>query len=86
MVESARKAAIAKPSREVPAFEVRLSADPRWALSEGSLFFEGKGAVQEALRRITSRLNELHIPYAVAGGWRSLSTVTGASPKTSTFL
>ncbi len=37
-------------------------------MSEGSLFFEGKGKVQEALRRITKRLDELEIPYAVAGG------------------
>ena len=37
-------------------------------MSEGSLFFEGKGAVQESLRRIAQRLNELGIPYAIAGG------------------
>jgi hypothetical protein len=45
----------------------RLNQDRGWALDEGSLFFEGKGKVQEALRRITMRLNELGIPYAVAG-------------------
>jgi hypothetical protein len=45
----------------------RLNQDRGWALSEGSLFFEGKGKVQEALKRITRRLDELHIPYAVAG-------------------
>jgi hypothetical protein len=58
--------------RGVPGFvvpyEKRLASDARWALSEGSEFFEGKGAVQEALRKITERLNELGIPYAVAGG------------------
>jgi hypothetical protein len=37
-------------------------------LSEGSKFFEGKSAVQEALRKIAARLDELGIPYAVAGG------------------
>ena len=37
-------------------------------MSQGSQFFEGKGAVQEALLRITGRLNELGIPYCVAGG------------------
>ncbi len=37
-------------------------------MSQGSQFFEGKGAVQEALLRITARLNELGIPYCVAGG------------------
>ena len=50
------------------AFEQLLDRDPRWALSQGSQFFEGKGAVQEALLRITGRLNELGIPYCVAGG------------------
>lgn len=37
-------------------------------MSEGSKFFEGKSAVQEALRKISARLDELGIPYAVAGG------------------
>ena len=51
-----------------PVYETLLNRDPRWALSEGSLFFEGKGAVQQALAKITKRLNELGIPYCVAGG------------------
>jgi hypothetical protein len=37
-------------------------------MREGSMHFEGKGGVQETLERITRRLNELGIPYAVAGG------------------
>lgn len=49
-------------------YEQLLNQDARWALSEGSLFFEGRGAVQETLKRITRRLEELGIPYAVAGG------------------
>jgi hypothetical protein len=49
-------------------FEERLGRDSRWALSEASQFFEGKGAVQESLRRITGRLQELGIAYAVSGG------------------
>jgi hypothetical protein len=48
--------------------EARLDHDPHWAMSEGGLFFENKGAVQESLRRIARRLNELGIPYAIAGG------------------
>lgn len=52
----------------IPSYEARLAADSRWAMSEGSRHFEGKSAVQEALHKITRRLNELHIPYAVAGG------------------
>ncbi len=37
-------------------------------MSEGSHFLEGRGAVHETLRRLTKRLDELGIPYAVAGG------------------
>jgi hypothetical protein len=50
-----------------PIYEAELDRDPRWALSEGSRFFEGKSAVQEALAKITKRLNELGISYRVAG-------------------
>ncbi|HEY0008594.1 MAG TPA: hypothetical protein VGB55_07715, partial [Tepidisphaeraceae bacterium] len=49
-------------------FEARLAANSRWALSEASEFFEGRGAVQETLRRISKRLSELDIPHAVCGG------------------
>ena len=37
-------------------------------MSEGSRFFEGKSAVQETLLKVTRRLNELGISYAVSGG------------------
>ena len=49
-------------------YEDKLDADLNWALREGSLHFEEKNAVHETLRRITTRLNELQIPYAVVGG------------------
>src|SRR5262245_13058698 len=49
-------------------FEQLLSADLRWAMSEGSLFFDGQGRVQRSLSRIARKLDELAIPYAVAGG------------------
>jgi hypothetical protein len=49
-------------------YETSLSRSHRWAMSEGSLFFEGQGRVQRSLRRIARRLDELGIPYAVAGG------------------
>jgi len=49
-------------------YEQRLERDPRWALSEGSRHFEEKSAVFDALRKITSRLNGMGIPYAVVGG------------------
>lgn len=55
-------------SADVTDYSQQLNADRRWALSEGSRFFEGAGAVQDALRRLTARLEALHIPYAVVGG------------------
>jgi hypothetical protein len=50
------------------AYEARLNSDPRWALSEGSRHFEDRSAVQDTLRKITRRLSDLGIPYAVSGG------------------
>ena len=49
-------------------YEQRLDQNSRWALSEGSIFFEDKGAVQQAMRRIAKRLDELGVPYAIVGG------------------
>jgi hypothetical protein len=49
-------------------YEERLTRDPRWAMSEGSSHFEQRSAVQDALRRIAARLDELGVPYAVVGG------------------
>lgn len=49
-------------------YEQRLDLDARWALIEGSRFFEGQGSVHEALRKITARLDELGIRYAIVGG------------------
>ncbi|HEX4123371.1 MAG TPA: hypothetical protein VHY37_01490 [Tepidisphaeraceae bacterium] len=37
-------------------------------MSEASLYFEGKGAVQQALQKITHRLHDFGIPYTVVGG------------------
>src|SRR5437764_14363471 len=50
------------------AYETRLNEDPRWALSEGSRHFEERSAVQDTLRRIARRLEEIGVPYAVVGG------------------
>ncbi len=52
----------------VVTFEERMSRDLRWALTEASIFFEGRGCVQESLRRISSRLQALDIDYAVTDG------------------
>jgi hypothetical protein len=49
-------------------YEQRLSADSRWAMSEGSGHFEQKSAVQDTLRRVAERLNALGVEYAVVGG------------------
>src|SRR5436305_4129022 len=49
-------------------YEQLMDRDPGWALKEGSMHFEGQSAVHKALARITKRLDELGIPYAVAGG------------------
>src|SRR2546423_713476 len=49
-------------------YEQLLGADTEWAMNEGSKHFEEKSAVQSTLRKITRRLSELKIPYAVAGG------------------
>jgi hypothetical protein len=52
----------------VPIYEELLNRDSRWALNEGSLHFEEGSAVFKALHKITSRLKELGVPYAVVGG------------------
>jgi hypothetical protein len=50
------------------AYETHLNRDLQWALQEGSMFFEEKGGLHLTLQKITHRLNELNIPYAVVGG------------------
>jgi hypothetical protein len=49
-------------------YEQQLTSNFDWALREGSMHFEEKSAVHQALRKITRRLEELKIPYAVVGG------------------
>jgi len=58
-------------SADVPAavaYEVRLARNPRWALTEGSRYFDKDSAVHSALRKICRELASLDVPYAVAGG------------------
>ena len=50
------------------AYETKLDQDLRWALQEGSMHFEEASAVHKTLRKIARRLDELGVPYAVAGG------------------
>src|SRR5438874_12025311 len=48
-------------------YEQLLDRDVWWAFKEGSMHFEKSSAVHETLRKITRRLDQLNIPYAVAG-------------------
>ncbi len=50
------------------AYEQRLNLDVWWAFQEGSMHFEQASAVHKALVKIARRLDELNIPYAIAGG------------------
>ena len=50
------------------AYEQQLKENRWWGVREGSRYFAGNNEVHKALRRITSRLEQLGIPYAVAGG------------------
>lgn len=54
--------------KPVSTYENRLDLDPGWALQEGSLHFEEKSKVQLALHKMVSRLGQLNVPYALAGG------------------
>jgi hypothetical protein len=50
------------------AYERQLDADRRWALLEGSMHFEGGSAVHKTLTKLAARLDEIGVPYAIAGG------------------
>jgi hypothetical protein len=52
----------------VPVYEDLLKGNWWWALDQGGLHFEGESLVQKTLRRIARRLDQLELPYAVAGG------------------
>ena len=49
-------------------YEQRLNRNLDWALREGSMHFDKENAVHKTLRKITKRLDELGIPYALVGG------------------
>jgi len=61
-------AEIADEIRPRSTYEQMMAQNLGIAMAESSLFFEGRGSVHDTLRRITKRLDELGIPYAVAGG------------------
>jgi hypothetical protein len=49
------------------AYEQALKQQKMWGFREGSMHFEKESAVHKSLQRIVRRLDELQIPYAVAG-------------------
>jgi hypothetical protein len=49
-------------------YEQLLDRNFDWALREGSMHFEEKSSVHKTLRKVTQRLEEMGIPYAVVGG------------------
>ena len=53
---------------EVEPYEDKLSREREWAMSEGSRFFQGTSETHLTLKKITRKLSELGIDYAVVGG------------------
>src|ERR1043166_153079 len=49
------------------AYEQALKQQKMWGFKEGSMHFEKESAVHKSLQKIVRRLEELPIPYAVAG-------------------
>jgi hypothetical protein len=49
-------------------YEQALNSDLNYAFNEGGLYFQEKNEVHQTLRRISQRLTQLGIPYAVVGG------------------
>jgi hypothetical protein len=49
-------------------YEERVRSDFEYALEEGSMFFNAKSQVHKALRKITAKMAELNLDYAVVGG------------------
>ena len=66
--DARRQQHVAEQRSDFIPYEQRLNQDSKWALSEGSIFFEDRGAVQQAMRRIAQRLDEIGVPYAIVGG------------------
>jgi hypothetical protein len=49
-------------------YEDLLNNDLQLAMREGDMFFQGEGKVQQTLKRIAQRLQEIDVDYAIAGG------------------
>jgi hypothetical protein len=50
-------------------YEALLARDLDWALCEGSMHFDAQSAVHRTLRRLTKRLDEIPVDYAVVGAF-----------------
>jgi hypothetical protein len=48
-------------------YENRLRRSPTWSIDEGGMHVHGESEVYKALRRFTQQLDQLQIPYALAG-------------------
>lgn len=48
-------------------YENRLKRYPSWSINEGGLHMKQESEVYKALKRFTTRLDELNIPYVLAG-------------------
>jgi hypothetical protein len=49
-------------------YEAKLAQDLDFGLKEASMHFDENSGVYKSLRKITAKLSELQIPYAIAGG------------------
>ncbi len=59
---------VAATSPSILSYEQRLRANRDWSMDEGDRHFRHDSDVFKAMRKIARRLEELGIPYAVAGG------------------
>ncbi|MCA9051651.1 MAG: hypothetical protein KDA89_23095 [Planctomycetaceae bacterium] len=59
-----------RPNAEAPdtSYESQLDREADWAMSEGGRHFDEQSQVHLTLKRLCRRLDDLNIPYAVAGG------------------
>jgi len=57
-----------RPSEPFLTYQERLSRSPRWAILEGSRHFDKTNQVFKTLERITTRLNEIGVPYVLVDG------------------
>lgn len=48
-------------------YENRLRKSPSWSINEGGMHVHGESEVYKALRKFTTRLDQLNIPYVLAG-------------------